>query len=88
MVRSKVRKRAKSMILRTVKHGKNRAIVFSDEILLSAGIDKTDSIELTVDPKGDLFLQAAEPQETPSALNTFKKVKRKYSKLFRNLADR
>lgn len=76
------------MILHTVKHGKKRAIVLPDEILESAGIDKADSIELTVDPKGGIFLQAAEPQKAPSALNTFKKVKRKYSKLFRNLADR
>lgn len=79
------RKKLKSMILRTVKHGKNRAIVLTDQMLEDAGLHKSGPIQLTIPPSGGLLLQAVEED---AALDSFKKVKRKYSRLFRRLANR
>lgn len=76
------------MILRPVKHGKKRAIVLSDALLESAGLSKTGPIQLIVNPSGGLLLQAVEDTEKNIELQAFKKVKRKYSRLFHRLADR
>lgn len=76
------------MILRPVKHGKKRTIVLSDALLESAGLSKTGPIQLIVNPSGGLLLQAVEDTEKNTELQAFKKVKRKYSRLFRRLADR
>jgi hypothetical protein len=74
------------MILRPIKHGKKTAIVLSDEILEAAGFKKSGPIQLIVNPSGGLILQSVE--EADPTLAAFKKVKRKYSRLFRRLADR
>lgn len=76
------------MILRTVKHGKKRAIVLSDKVLEAAGLSKSGPIQLVVHPSGGLLLQPVEDPEEVEVLAAFKKVKRKYSRLFRRLADR
>jgi len=76
------------MILRPVKHGKKCAIVLSDQILEAAGLSKSGQIQLTVNPSGGLLLQAAEEPDNGASLAAFKKVKRKYSRLFKRLADR
>ena len=76
------------MILRTVKYGKKRAIVLSDEILESAGLNISSPIQIMVNPSGGLFLQAVEESEDNSTLGAFKKIKRKYNRLFSRLADR
>lgn len=76
------------MILRPVKHGKKRAIVLTDQILEEAGLSKSGQIQLTINPSGGLLLQAVEDSNEETCLASFKKVKRKYSRLFRRLADR
>lgn len=76
------------MILRPVKHGKKRAIVLSDQILEAAGLSKSGEIQLIVNPSGGLLLQPVEDKTDQSILSSFKKIKRKYSRLFRRLADR
>ena len=77
------------MILRTIRHGKKNAIVLSDEILEEAGLSKTGNIQVTVNPTGGLLIQSVEETNKEDAcLSAFKKIKRKYSRLFRNLADR
>jgi hypothetical protein len=76
------------MILRPVKHGKKNAIVLSDKILESAGLSKSGQIQLTINPSGGLLLQAAHESDNEMALAAFKKIKRKYARLFRRLADR
>ena len=76
------------MILRPIKHGKKCAIVLSDQVLEAAGLSKSGQIQLTINPSGGLLLQAAEESDEKVSLATFKKVKRKYSRLFRRLADR
>jgi hypothetical protein len=83
-----VKKKIKSMILRPVKHGKKCAIVLSDQVLEAAGLSKTGQIQLIINPCGGLLLQAAEVTDEETSLAAFKKVKRKYSRLFRRLADR
>ncbi len=75
------------MILRPVKHGKKRAIVLTDQMLEAAGLSKSGPIQLIINPSGGLLLQAVEGTQENTALKTFKKVKRKYSRLFRRLAD-
>ena len=76
------------MILRPVKHGKKTAIVLTDQILEAAGLSKSDPIQIIVNPSGGLLLQAVENSNKETTLAAFKKVKRKYSRLFRHLADR
>ena len=76
------------MILRPVKHGKKCAIVLSDQILEAAGLSKSGEIQLIVNPSGGLLLQAVEDSSEEATLAAFKKVKRKYSRLFRRLANR
>lgn len=76
------------MILRPIKHGKKHAIVLSGEVLKAAGFSESGEIELTVNPSGGLLLQAVEASDEEHSLAAFKKVKRKYSRLFRRLADR
>lgn len=77
-----------SVILRPVKHGKKCAVVLSDQVLEEAGLSKSGQMQLTINPSGGLLLQAVEESDAEAALATFKKVKRKYSRLFRRLADR
>jgi hypothetical protein len=76
------------MILRPIKHGKKSAIVLPDEILEAAGFSKSGKIQLIINPTGGILLQAVEESDEDPSLRTFKKVKRKYSRLFRRLADR
>lgn len=76
------------MILRPVKHGKKCAIVLSDQILEAAGLSKSGQIQLVINPAGGLLLQAADVSDDDLARSAFKKVKKKYSRLFRRLADR
>jgi hypothetical protein len=83
-----VRKKQKSMIIRPIKHGKKHAIVLSDDILEAAGFSKSGEIQLTLNPSGGLLLQAVESSEEEHSLAAFKKIKRKYSRLFQRLADR
>ena len=86
--RIRVKKKLKPMILHPVKHGKNRAIVLTDQMLEAAGLTKSGPIQLIVNPSGGLLLQAIEGTQESKAFESFKKVKRKYSPLFRRLADR
>lgn len=74
------------MILRPIKHGKKRAIVLTDQILEEAELSKSGQIQLTTNP-GGLFLQTVRDSNEEACLASFKKVKRKYSRLFRRLAD-
>jgi hypothetical protein len=83
-----MKKKFKPMILHPVKHGKKRAIVLTDEVLESAGLSKSGPLQLIINPSGGLLLQAVEDSQKESELQAFKKVKRKYSRLFRRLADR
>ena len=76
------------MILRPVKHGRKCAIVLSDQVLEAAGLSKSGQIQLIINPSGGLLLQAAEESDHEAYMAAFKKVKRKYSRLFRRLADR
>lgn len=76
------------MILRTVKHGKKRAILLSDQILEAAGLNKSGQIQVIVNPSGGLLLQSVDDTDEKLTAAAYKKVKRKYSKLFRHLADR
>lgn len=76
------------MILRPVKHGKKSAIVLSDQILEAAGLSRGGQIQLIINPSGGLLLQAVETSSEELALAAFKKIKRKYSRLLRRLADR
>ncbi len=76
------------MILRPVKHGKKCAIVLSDQVMEAAGLSKSGQIQIIINPSGGLLLQAADEPSDEAALAAFKKVKRKYSRLFRRLADR
>lgn len=64
---------------------KKRAIVLSDQVIEAAGLNKSGPIQIIINPSGGLLLQSIEED---SALETFKKIKRKYSRLFRRLADR
>lgn len=76
------------MILRPVKYGKKHAIVLSDQILEEAGLSKSGQIQIIINPSGGLLLQAVEDSNEETTLNAFRKVQRKYSRLFRRLADR
>ena len=76
------------MILRPIKHGKKCAIVLTDQILEEAGLSKSGQIQLVINPSGGLLLQAVEESDDEISLAAFKKIKRKYSRLFRRLADR
>ena len=76
------------MILRPVKHGKKTAIVLNDRVLEAAGLSKSGKIQLTINPSGGVLLQAVEDSNKEKSLAAFRKVKRKYSRLFRHLADR
>lgn len=76
------------MILRPIKHGRKRAIVLSEELMESAGLNKTGPIQLIINPEGGLLIQAVEDTKEGAELKAFKKVKRKYSRLFSRLADR
>ncbi len=81
-----MKKKRKSMILRPVKQGKKVAILLSNKVLEEAGL--TGEIQITVNPTGGLLLQSAEDEDDRLAFEAYKKVKRKYSRLFRRLANR
>ncbi len=83
-----MKKKSKSMILRPIKHGKDCAIVLTDQILEAAGLSKSGDIQLVINPSGGLLLQAVEDSTEKDSLAAFKKVKKKYSRLFKRLADR
>ncbi|HSX38645.1 MAG TPA: hypothetical protein VLE95_07440 [Chlamydiales bacterium] len=83
-----MKKKAESMIQHLVKHGKNSAVVLTDQVLEAAGLSKSVKIQLIVNPSGGLLLQSVEDSGTADALATFKKVKRKHSRLFRRPAKR
>jgi hypothetical protein len=76
------------MILRPIKHGKKCAIVLTDQVLEAAGLSKSGQIQIVINPSGGLLLQAVEGSDDNASRIAFKKVKRKYSRLFRRLADR
>lgn len=76
------------MILRPVKHGNKRAIILTDQVLEDAGLSKSGPIQIVINPSGGLLLQAVEEADDDASRAAFKKIKRKYSRLFRRLADR
>lgn len=76
------------MILRPVKHGKKCAIILTNQVLEAAGLSKSGQIQIVINPSGGLLLQAVETSDDDASRAAFKKVKRKYSRLFQRLADR